>query len=238
MTPIADMIERLIGGGCAPTMAAVVVAEAIEYGRNQRDASRHASRDEVIPNRSPAAIRAARYRENRKQNQLSAEANDAAKGDFQPHVGGRDASRDGVTSHCNLTSLLPVLEANRGSEESKKEVSARARGTRLSPDWQPDETLRQFARDHNVDPDQLRAEFVDFWIGVPGVRGTKTNWPATWRNRVRAVQTHRNGKNGQTGNVIAAADRLLERVRAFDKPAPSGIRDGTGQADVRLLPEG
>ena len=28
-------------------------------------------------------------------------------------------------------------------------------------------------------------KFRDYWIGVPGARGTKLDWPATWRNFVR-----------------------------------------------------
>lgn len=68
---------------------------------------------------------------------------------------------------------------------SKKEVVARARGTRLPPDWKPNESLRQFALEHGIDPDAACAEFVDFWIGVPGQRGVKLNWDSTFRNRVR-----------------------------------------------------
>lgn len=28
-------------------------------------------------------------------------------------------------------------------------------------------------------------EFHDYWVGVPGQRGRKLDWAATWRNRVR-----------------------------------------------------
>lgn len=51
-----------------------------------------------------------------------------------------------------------------------------------------------------------------------------------------------NGKpHDKTGNIIAAADRLLERVRGFDATAPtepSDLRDGTGAAFVRTIPPG
>lgn len=32
----------------------------------------------------------------------------------------------------------------------------------------------------------ITAEFVDYWRGVPGAKGTKLDWEATWRNRMRA----------------------------------------------------
>ena len=61
----------------------------------------------------------------------------------------------------------------------------------------------EFARSEGfADPQiiQMWREFVDFWVGVPGQRGLKLDWPATWRNRVRDVKARRGigaRKNGQ-----------------------------------------
>lgn len=47
--------------------------------------------------------------------------------------------------------------------------------------------------------------------------------------------------NGQSGNVVAAADRLLEDVRALSRPQEllqPGIRGGESAVDVRMLPQG
>jgi hypothetical protein len=50
------------------------------------------------------------------------------------------------------------------------------------------------------------------------------------------------GVNGKPGSVIEAADRLLERVRAFDQPCPdgqpAGLRGGAGPPPVRLVSKG
>lgn len=45
--------------------------------------------------------------------------------------------------------------------------------------------------------------------------------------------------NGKAGNVIAAADRLIERVRQFDQPAPAegDLRLGAGASVIRAIPE-
>ena len=39
----------------------------------------------------------------------------------------------------------------------------------------------------DLKPYELWEEFRDYWISVPGQRGLKLDWYATWRNRVRAV---------------------------------------------------
>ena len=45
--------------------------------------------------------------------------------------------------------------------------------------------------------------FRDYWISVPGQKGVKLDWDATWRNRIRAVverkkeREFRNGKGKQ-----------------------------------------
>lgn len=39
----------------------------------------------------------------------------------------------------------------------------------------------------DADLDRITVEFIDYWRGIPGQRGVKLDWPATWRNRVRQV---------------------------------------------------
>ena len=43
-----------------------------------------------------------------------------------------------------------------------------------------------------IDPDELQRvfdEFKDYWIAVPGAKGVKLDWLATWRNWVRRAKT-------------------------------------------------
>ncbi len=64
------------------------------------------------------------------------------------------------------------------------------RGQRLSSDWRlPDEwkdwTLSAYP---DLDPQKvvrLSLEFRDYWAAVPGSKGRKADWLATWRNNVR-----------------------------------------------------
>jgi hypothetical protein len=39
--------------------------------------------------------------------------------------------------------------------------------------------------------DAATAEFVDYWRAIAGSKGTKLDWVATWRNRMRQVQERR-----------------------------------------------
>lgn len=65
----------------------------------------------------------------------------------------------------------------------------RTRGSRLSADWQPSETTQAWARREGLaEPcGRVLDEFRDFWRSVPGARGVKLDWDATYRNRVRQV---------------------------------------------------
>jgi hypothetical protein len=62
------------------------------------------------------------------------------------------------------------------------------RGTRLPENWTPDEDGWTYAANTlglNVDPANELDRFRDYWRAVPGAKGRKTDWPATWRNWVR-----------------------------------------------------
>lgn len=92
------------------------------------------------------------------------------------------------------------------------------RATRLPEDWKPSDDLVGFARDHGLDPAEAAAEFADFWRGVPGTKGKKLDWDATFRNRCREL-SRRGGRGGGKGfrpagrsGEIAALVRGAARV--------------------------
>lgn len=75
-----------------------------------------------------------------------------------------------------------------------------AQGSRLPEDFSLSIPLCEWARQHapNVDLEKTLAEFHDYWKGVPGAKGRKLDWPATFRNRVRELATRKNGsRSGQ-----------------------------------------
>jgi hypothetical protein len=179
------------------------------------------------PVKSSAAIRQARYRE-RQKNVTSDVTCDVT--DVTPEA---DASR--ACSNTNLPSedisYIPPLPPKGGDG---RKASLRNRGYRLPPDWQPDAELIEFARLLGFSTDQereARAEFLDYWRGVPGSRGCKTDWPATYRNRLREVAARRKLKpapnvlpfaTGSPSKPQYTDEEMRERALDFDRLFKAG----------------
>lgn len=186
MTPIADMVERMLANN-DPAVAIVAAVRALEcvtaVTLSSRDASRSVTQEQ-------ARVRALNYR-NRKKSQQVAKANDVANTVVMSVTPSRDASRSESTRDLlTSSSLLPEDPLGKDKKERKKEVIARARGTRLCAGSPLTEEYRNIAVELGVAASQIPqiwAEFVDYWCALPGVRGTKLDWLATWRNRVRQV---------------------------------------------------
>lgn len=83
---------------------------------------------------------------------------------------------------------------------AKEGASDGRRGTRLSADWQPSSDERGFAADLGIDPDATADAFRDYWVAVPGAKGRKLDWPATWRGWCRRETSRPVGK-GSVGRL-------------------------------------
>jgi hypothetical protein len=75
----------------------------------------------------------------------------------------------------------------------------RARGTRLPDDFAVTAEMVEWARDNapDVDGRQATAAFRDYWRAVPGAKGRKSDWVATWRNWLRNDQKRLDERLGQ-----------------------------------------
>lgn len=82
----------------------------------------------------------------------------------------------------NLHPKKQPKESNPKGEEQRAPA-----GTHLPPDWEPSAEEREFAAterpDLNVDTEA--AKFRDYWRAIPGAKGRRSDWPATWRNWIR-----------------------------------------------------
>jgi hypothetical protein len=70
----------------------------------------------------------------------------------------------------------------------KKGAGAEAkRGSRLPDGWMPSPGVASAIREEcpGVDLTKEHRKFADYWKGVPGARGVKLDWDATWRNWMR-----------------------------------------------------
>lgn len=94
-----------------------------------------------------------------------------------------------------ITTPLTLGEGGPGGEPANLPVAAKAapardrRGTRLPDDWRPsDQTISAMRQQFpTVDLKAIYDEFRDYWRAVPGAKGRKLDWDATWRNRVREI---------------------------------------------------
>lgn len=67
------------------------------------------------------------------------------------------------------------------------------KGCRLPDTWWPSDDLQQFARSNGCDPKKVAEAFCDYWRALPGARGVKLDWDATFRNWCRR-DSERGGK--------------------------------------------
>lgn len=129
------------------------------------------------------------------------------------------AAADESSISLNETSVEPSTTTRGANGRST------ARGTRLPANWLPDADDRTFAEDRGLNADVVGEEFRNFWVAVPGSKGLKLDWKATFRNRCIALagtvrqpraSGHPIGINGgafpaRSGGVVAAAERVMRR---------------------------
>lgn len=101
-------------------------------------------------------------------------------------------------------------------EPNSKPIAA-SRGTRLADDWVLPRAWGEWAIKQRPDLTRkdilaLADEFKDYWIAVPGVKGTKRDWFATWRNKIRNAQKRQiQSGYGERFNPLAYVNQNLRR---------------------------
>ena len=131
----------------------------------------------------------------------------------------RESKRDAGVSHgvtngvTNRTPSRPDPTVVPGGTTSE---GARKRATRLPGDWAISQDLCDWAVDQGYSPPFVmteNAKFIDYWNGIPGQKGTKLDWPGTWRNWIRrAAENHRPKTGRSTPDPVGRLERTLQRV--------------------------
>ena len=117
---------------------------------------------------------------------------------------------------------IPIKRKREGKPSPKK-------GARLSENWTLPRPWGKWALQHLSEKEvRDQAErFRDFWIGVPGQRGIKLDWQATWRNWVRSAVArgaHVNG--GPRPAQPVASDSIMAELKAQDEAKAAEADDG------------
>ncbi len=92
------------------------------------------------------------------------------------------------------------------------------KGSRLPPDWVLSEELTTWAKAERPDLDieKTADSFRDYWHGIPGAKGRKTDWPATWRNWVRSQRKLQQGQADIARVTVPGSnepDPALEKIK-------------------------
>jgi hypothetical protein len=146
-----------------------------------------------------AAIEALRAAVEQKVPAMTGTKTPRLNGDFTAEVPVLTGTRASGESPCpsGYFPARPGTKTPRPSEESPRPggvsnnntLCKKERGTRLSPDWQPSQSDRDYARNKGLADwqiDWLAEGFKDYWLsGNAKGDGLKLDWPATWRTRVR-----------------------------------------------------
>ena len=136
------------------------------------------TREAVEAKREAARERMARVRGNRKNGSQEVRANS-----------------EGTSQEVRLTPAHPI------PSQPIQENAPRKRGTRIPENFAIDDDMRKWLADSNLthlDAQAITVEFVDYWVGVAGVKGVKLDWVATWRNWIRrkAEESPRQSRGG------------------------------------------
>lgn len=147
--------------------------------------------DSLSKKRSDVAISAAKKRNKNKASKTVAEQ----KPGNSPHTRQDKTGEDSK-------------EVSIGAEKSAPKTK---RGTRLSEEWVLPKEWAEWATANGAkDPFPVADRFRDYWIGVSGAKGVKSDWAATWRNWIR---NDYGGKAGAQSNTVNDAfNRAAQRI--------------------------
>lgn len=125
----------------------------------------------------------------------------------------KSLKRDQLGTENGTRTYKEPIKNQKRERESEPEAQ-NARGARLSLSQLPDE-WRAWARKErpDLDPETTWQIFRDHWAAMPGARGCKADWLATWRNWVRREQPSSGERNDR--RYESAIDRRARINRAF-----------------------
>lgn len=105
-----------------------------------------------------------------------------------------------------------------------------SKGTRLPEDFTVTPEMAAWAREKAPSCGSAdHEEFCDYWRGVPGAKGRKTDWVATWRNWMRRNHERRAARQPRTasnGQRRSTADDRIADIQALKLNPPAGPTAG------------
>lgn len=92
------------------------------------------------------------------------------------------------TESCTRRDQLKEQEENSKNTPKPKPAKKEPQGSRFTLEELPGNWYSECRRiQPKADPHKVFEEFRDYWISVPGAKGRKSDWTATWRNWCRKL---------------------------------------------------
>jgi hypothetical protein len=205
------------------------------------DDGRNLTREVVLKKREQAAEKKRKQREGNGQKSENAQVGESRPGGTSGGV------PEGVPGGVNVPPPLPSPPSSpngeepslRSGETRERAASSKKRGTRIPDDFAPTPAMAEWARQETPLVGRHETEqFVDYWRGIPGAKGEKVDWVATWRRWMRETQA-RAEKRSNARPVGGQRSTTSERVNGWDAfLTPDARVTGTdGLALVYSAPE-
>lgn len=147
---------------------------------------------------------------------------------------GFDEKPSGLPVETGLkTNQEPITKNHKPRTKVKAEVNSdkpNATGTRLPADWKPSPADVEYCKTNRPDlrPSLVATNFYDYWIAIPGAKGRKLDWSATWRGWVRKESAANAGRTaGPVGSVanIEAQRAAANAANNLEAKRLLGIND-------------
>ena len=208
-----ERLRRLLGydKGTFSSAWPQVSTKFVEHeGRlyNERLEAHRMKSEELAEKRSKVGRKGAEKRWQSDGNSHGSGMAEASQTDGNSH-----GSDDGNCHSMSMPSIpshpIPSDPTPEPEKIKTKNSTAKERGTRLADPFMLTSEMRQWASIELpglTDLEGATREFVDYWRAIPGQRGRKVDWIATWRNRMREIAARRrpgsvNGNHAKPSSV-------------------------------------
>lgn len=194
--------------------------EAVEEGWELHDfLDYQPSKAQVTADRKKTAERQRRWRERHSETRDDSVSNGRSNGVTN---GGSNAAP------TRPDPSRPELHTDQDDSAAPPPPEKPKKATRIPIPFAITADMREWAaiKAPDVDLDTATEEFVDYWRGVSGQRGTKLDWAATWRNRMRDKQD----RARKPSNVVAIRSKQAATGDLFADAYARAAAKEAGQA--------
>lgn len=151
-----------------------------------------------------------------------------------------DAQRCSTDGQPSEPEPEPELVPTGKTVGASRKRSASTKGSSLKADWVLTKELGEWAMSEcGMTREAVKAEaekFRDYWVAIPGAKGRKADWPATWRNWCRNAQPARliAGRTQDVAGVTVPSNAAVETQQYLARPAPTPEEIKAAAAKHRL----